>query len=285
MKLLKNKIAVLLIFCALVPLFSQGSSPDISLKITKLSKISDSDYTIEYSVTYKGPDPEIFSSYSVYIPEETHIIEGIAENSAINERDFLFSRLNVDLNRNGSLEDIYTISANNGDIILNEVKLIPLYSKAGNRIIFTPLTSSAESALNRAGRSGRPFTLHSYDRTSGEIIIGLAPDNGDVPFKKLPNAQAVIEIIHDTENPDSINTSIDDARIFRGTTNEKIPDFTDDFHRPRITGTVHIPLKKGVSTGSFTVRNPEKPAFIRVTIYFAISARMSIFDRRTIMIN
>lgn len=284
MKIFKNKIAAFLIISAAVPLFSQGSIPEISLKITRLNKITDSDYTLEYSVTYKGPPPEIFSTYSVYIPDEAHIIEGIAENSRISERDFLFSRLNVDLNNNSSLEDTYTISVREGDIFLNDAKLNLLYTKAGNREIFTSRTVSSQPGINRTGAEGRPFTLHYYNRVSGEIKIGLAPENGDISFAELPNAQVVIEIISDTENTDSINTSIDDARIFRGTTNEKIPDFAGDYHRPRLSGARHIPLKDGINTGTFTIRNPDKPALIRVTVYFALTGRMCIFDRRTILI-
>ena len=279
-----NKIITFFIICISLPLFSQGSVPDISLKITRLNKISDSDYTLEYTVTYKGPPPEIFSDYSVYIPEESQIIEGTIENSVIRERDFLFSRLNVDLNRNRSLEDIYTISSRGGDVLLNGEKLNPLYSKAGNREIFTPLTTRAELSLNRTGESGRPFTLHSYDRSSGGVKIGLAPEDGDISFAKLPNAQVLIEIISDTENPGSINTSIDNARIYRGTTNENIPDIPGDYHRQRTTGSRHISIKEGINEGSFKFRNPGDAALIRITIFFSVSGRICIFDRKTVIL-
>ena len=279
-----NKIITIIIICISLPIFSQSSTPEVSLKITKLQKISDAEYILEYSVTYKGADPKIFSAYPVYIPEEAQIIEGTVENSRVHERDFLFTRINVDLNRNRSLEDIYTISFKGGDILLNGDKLNPLYSKAGNREIFTPLTASVESSLNRTGESGRSFTLHSYDRSSGVIRIGLASENGDISFAKLPNSQVLIEIISDTENPDSINTSIDNARIYRGTTNENIPDFSGDYHRPRTTGSRHIAIKEGINEGSLKFRNPGNRALIRVTIFFSLSGRICIFDRKTIII-
>lgn len=279
-----NRLITIIIICICLPVFSQNSIPEVSLKITKLQKISDTDYILEYSVTYKGPDPKIFSDYSVYIPEEAQIIEGTVDNSGIHERDFLFTRINVDLNRNRSLEDFYTISSRGGDILLNGTKLNPLYSKAGNREIFTPRTSSAEFSLNRTGESGRPFTLHNYERSSGVIKIGLAPENGDISFAKLPNAQALIEIISDTENPGSINTSIDDARIYRGTTNENIPDLPGDYYRPRTTGSRHIAIKEGINDGSFKFGNPGNRALIRVTIFFSLSGRICIFDRKTVAI-
>jgi len=63
-----------------------------------------------------------------------------------------------------------------------------------------------------------------------------------------------------------------------------MPAFPGDYHRPRLTGAKHIPLKEGMNTGTFTIRNQGRPALIRVTVYFAISGRICVFDRRTIMI-
>jgi len=281
---LMNKILTSLIIFISLPLFSQGSIPEVSLKITKLQKISDAEYMLEYSVTYKGADPEIFSDYPVYIPHEAHIIEGTVENFKIHERDFLFSRRNLDLNRNNNFDDSYTITSRGGDLFLGNRKLNTLYNRAGKVEVFTPLTGTAGDSVNRTGDSGRPFTLHYYNRDKGEIRIGLGPEQGDLTFARLPNAQAVIEIISNTEELSSLNTSIDDTPYYSGTTNEKIPDFPGDYHRPRTTGSRHIAIKEGINEGSFTFRNPGDAALIRVTIFFSLSGRICIFDRKTIII-
>lgn len=265
------------------PLFSQTSTPEISLKIIRLEKTSGDKYNLQFSAEYNGSDPALFKDNLINIPRETQIIEGIALQSRIDEKDFLYSETMLDLNKNNSYDDVYTVKTKKRDIFIDNVNIHPLFVKAGKRIIFTPLKEGNTLNINKITQSGRPFTLHSYNRETGEIKMGFGPDNQDIEFLKLPNAQVMIEVIPDREN-DSPGITIDGTDKFTGTTNEKISYFPGDFHRPRISAFKHLLLKNGTVKGDFTFTNPGIKSLVRITLFFSISGRICIFDTKTVVI-
>lgn len=279
---MKTRLFVLLFILAYLPLFSQTGTPEVSLKITKFEKKGNGNYTVEFSAEYRGPDPSIFTDNTVYIPREETIIEGVAVKSGIYESDFLFSQTKIDLNGNNRLDDIYYITEKNRDTYIREIKIDPLLPSAGRKKVYTPLKQDGSKNTNKISDSGRPFTLHYYDRETGEIKTGFGPENSDFSFFNLPNSQVMIEIIPDTEN-DTPAITIEGIETYSGITNEKISYFQGSHYRPRTTGFLHLPLKQGSNSGEFTIKTNSLKSLVRITLFFSISGRICIFDTKAVL--
>jgi len=263
-------------------LFAQPGSPEISLKITKFEKTGNGEFTLEYSAEYRGPDPAIFKNNRVYLPLDKKIIEGIADNSKIYEKDFLYSETKLDLNGNNKFDDIYPITTEKRDIYIRGIKVYPLLPGAGTKKIFTPLKPDGTKNTNKITESGQAFTLYFYKRETGEMKIGLGPENEEFPFPGRPNSQVMIEIIPDTEN-DEPGIEIKGVETYSGITNEKISFFPGDYNRPRISGYQHLNLNQGNNPGTFKLKTGEGKALVRITLFFSISGRICIFDTKAVL--
>ncbi len=279
---MKIKIFLFLFILAYSPLFSQSGVPEISLKITKFEKTGNGNYTLEFSAEYRGPDPSIFKNNPVYVPREEKIIEGIADKSRIYEKDFLFSETKLDLNRNNTFDEIYPVTGTNRDTFINGIKIYPLIAEAGRKEVYTPLKPDGSKNTNKISGSGRPFTLHYFNRETEEMKIGFGPENSEFTFFNLPNSQVMIEIIPDTEN-DNPTISIEGIETYTGITNEKISFFPGNYYRPRITGFLHLPLKQGSTAGKFTIKANNLKSLVRITLFFSISGRICIFDTKAVL--
>jgi hypothetical protein len=279
---LKLKPLLLIFILTSSPLLSRQPSPEISLKITKFEKTGDGEFTLEYSAEYRGPDPAIFKNNQVYLPRDQIIIEGIADKSKIYEKNFLYSESKLDLNGNDKFDDIYPVTTENRDIYIRGIKVYPLLPGAGTKKIFTPLKPDNTINTNKITESGRVFTLYFYKKETGEIKIGLGPENADFPFPGKPNSQVMIEIIPDTEN-DTPATTIEGIETYSGITNEKISYFQGIYYRPRITGFLHLPLKQGSTSGTFTLKGSDVKSLVRITLFFSISGRICIFDSKAVL--
>lgn len=278
---------IILIVTAIViassPLFPRTPDPEVSLKITKIEKQKNGKVKLEYSAEYIGPDPAVFENSRIYLPEETTIIEGIADSSEIHENDFLYGRIRLDLNNNSKYDDIYPISVKNRNIYINGKEIYPLLTETGKRTLFTPLKPDGTENINRITDSGPAFTLYYYDRKTGKIKAGIGSDKNEISFLSLPNSQVMIEIIPDIEN-DSSSGNIDGIKTYYGRTNEIIPFFQGDYYRPRITGYQHLPVKKGTKYGSFTFNTVGAKTFVRITLFFSVTGKICIFDTKSVLI-
>lgn len=279
---MKIRIFLFIFIFAFLPLFAQSGNPEISLKITKFEKTGNGYYKLEFSAEYKGPDPSIFGNNPVYVPREEIIIEGIADKSRVYEKDFLFSETKLDLNGNNSFDDIYPVTGKNRDTYIKGVKIYPLLTSAGRIEVYTPLKPDGSKNTNKIADSGRPFTLHYYNRETEELKIGLGPENSEFTFFNLPNSQVMIEIITDTEK-DTPEITIEGIETYSGITNEKIPLFPGSYYRPRITGFLHLPIKHGSTTGTFTLKANDMKSLVRITLFFSISGRICIFDTKAVL--
>ena len=67
-------------------------------------------YTLDFSVSYASGLPLLADQPEMCILDEKYLITGSIENNTINERDFLFSQKDIDLNGDGDFNDSFKMN-------------------------------------------------------------------------------------------------------------------------------------------------------------------------------
>lgn len=96
------------IFIVIVFFFSsyfELSANSLEMKASLEKK--DNGYYLSFLASLSGFDASLFNDEKIYLVDDEMIIDGLADNNKINEKDFLFSQKNIDINGDGDVDDSF----------------------------------------------------------------------------------------------------------------------------------------------------------------------------------
>jgi len=273
-----RKIIILLLIS--YPITLTSAQNEIEISKCGISELSTSDYSLNYTIknTFNYDSD---SKLQVQIPFEKFIIQGPIANGIINEKDFLFSQLDVDLNNDSDINDSFKINIAGKKPAIDNKQISLLYKSTSNYHVLVPFNDSGNINLNRITKNGIPFTLRNFSSNPPEIIIGLNTVD-EIDFKKFNNSLLLIEIItSDKSAGDSL--LIDGEKTFIGRTNEK--DLTGGENSYRYISTKNIIINDNISNGAIKINKISRPFILRLTYYFAVSENLILMNQKIIRKN
>lgn len=272
------KKIIIIILTLTVKLYSAQNEIEISK--CSISEISPAEFLLSYDIK-NSFDTESYSLNKITIPFEKYIIQGNISGRLIKEKDFLFSQKDIDLNKNGSLNDSYQIKTINKVLHINNLIINPIIKTTASYKVLLPFENSGQYNINRINPKGIPFTLRDTSALPEEITIGLN-ENDDIEFRKFDNSLLLIEVIT-PEKIDGKNLIIDGQSAFPGFTNEK--NLTGGENLYRYAAAKIVTINKNSAKGEIKIGKLQKPFSVRVTYYFSISDNLIIMNQKILMVN
>ncbi len=227
----KSFLLLIIIFLFITINLFPGENFKIKVSSIEIKKNTKNSYSIKFSVKYKGLHKEYFDDTTVPMPVEELIINGEFLNYKIKERDFLFAGIDLDINGDDDLEDIYNIKYNNKNYYLDGYKLDTSTSvrKYNNSYIYKYFNDKNEPSINKFGEKGIPFIIYNIDYYSKRMVLGVNKGEKPVEIRTFPNPNIQVILMKPV---DSINKKIDFSiggeTNYYAHTNEKIIPGNDD---------------------------------------------------------
>jgi len=274
--LIKKIIIIILIFT--LKIYAVQNEIDISK--CSVSGTSSSDFVLSYQIKNSFDDGS-YSSLKIVLPFEKYIVQGNIENGKINERDLLYSQINMDLNKNGSVNDSYPIRIVNKTLIINNQKINPITKTTSKYNVLIPFDSTKNFNVNRISSSGIPFTLRNVSVSPAEITIGFN-ENDEIEFRKCENSLLLIEVIT-PEKMDDKNLQIDGQNPFTGITNEVT--VTGGENSYRYAAVKKIILNKNSASGEIKIGKISRPFSVRVSYFFSLSESLILMNQKILRVN
>ena len=276
-KLIK-KIILLIILTLSTNLFSGQNEIEI-LRCT-VSEISASDFILDYSIKNTF-DAGSYSALQIVLPFEKYLVQGSIDNGVVNEKDFLFSQIDIDLNGDSDLNDSFNVKIIKNKLSLENLSISPIFKTAAAYNVLTPLDETGNYNINRLTTNGIPFTLRSFSSKTPEIILGINTVD-DIEFKKYSNSLLLIEVITSDRNSGE-KIEIDGQPPFKGITNEKNLTGGESFFR--FAAVKNIILNNSTAKGEIKIKSIGKPYSVRITYYFAISENLILLNQKIVKVN
>jgi hypothetical protein len=251
------------------------NNPVISLS-ADLKTLSETSYSIEYKVNISGIDASAFMDQKISYPYDASIIEGMIMDRKINEKDFLYSERNIDLNGDGDIEDSFPVSYKSDSIAIDGIRVNPLFRKAGGNSLLIPFDSSSRENSIRIKPEGQLFAIHTYEPLIGKIKAMLAESPGTTIFREFPNSLLIVELIHNN-GEELDNLTIERKKPEKSFTNEKEFSHGGENLKRSITG-INLNLQDNFASGTIKIDNIREKFKVRLLYLFSIS-------RRTVLIN
>jgi len=271
--LIKKTIIIILIFTS--PIYPARS--EIEISSCSISEVSPSEFILNYQIK-NSFDADSYSSFKVILPFEKYIVQGSISDGMIQEKDFLFSQINLDLNKNGSLNDLYKAHISNKALLIDNKKINSITKTTSNYDVIIPFDNSKNFNTNKISNNGIPFTLRKISILPPEITIGFN-DSGIIEFKTYDNSVIMIEVI----TPDKQNFLIDGETPFVGITNER--DVTDGENFYRYAAVKKVPINTNSAKNGFKIGKISKPFSLRVTYFFSITENLILTNQKVLRVN
>lgn len=274
-----KKIIILIITAYSITVFSAQN--EIELSRCSISEISPSDFLLSYSVKNTF-DADSYSNLEVVLPFEKYIFQGSADNGIINEKDFLFSQMDVDLNNDSDINDSFRIKISKNRLTIDNKKISPITKTTSDYNVLTPLNEAGNYNTTKLTEKGKPFILRYISSLKPEIIVGLNTET-DIEFRKFSNNLLFIEVIHTDKNI-SEKILIDNRKPFTGITNET--DLTGGENAYRSAAVKNIIVNSSAAAaGEIEIKEVRKPFTVRITYYFAISENLILMNQKIVKVN
>ncbi len=273
-----KKFIILILLLSSTNLISAQNEIEISR--CSVSEISSKDFLLSYSIKNTF-DIESYSHHQVIIPFEKLIIQGSVEEGILNEKDFLFSHINIDINGDSDILDSLKVRIADNKLIVGNRIISPLFKATSKFQTHLPFDASGNYNLNKVSEKGKTFTLRSITSAPPEIILGLNSSD-DIEFMKYSNSLLFVEVITSDKNAVE-KLFIGGQKTFSGETNEKILTGGENLYR--VAAAKNINVEKNTSGGTIKIGNIMKPFVLRITYYFAIDENLTIMNQKIIEVN
>jgi hypothetical protein len=197
---MKRTIPVILLIFLIHPLFSYGK---IHMKVSSLyvEKTGTGTYRIETSIEQRGLIKELFEDTGVIIPVEEMVISGNFTDR-INEKNFLFAGIDLDLNNDGDSDDTFSIYKKSGKVFIEKQEIqqliLPKLYKRLQGISY--FDSRKQPKLNKIGKKGKTFIVYSVDLKNRKITAGIGSKTNPVAFREFPNPCIQIILFKSIDN-------------------------------------------------------------------------------------
>lgn len=278
MRLFFNSLLMML-FLSLFTITGSAKINDPGIILSAvINSVSKTSYTIDYNVALTGIDAPSFMDQKINYPYEPSIIECTIFEMRINEKDFLYSERNIDLNGDGDTDDSFPVLYKSGMVIISGITVNPLFIKKNDRYILSSYNSSNHENSVKIKPEGHPFEIHTYEPLIGRLTAGLPDRPGGTIFREFPNSLFIIEIIQNNgEEPGNI--TINSQKTDLGATNEKVFSPGGENLKRHFTG-INVSLNNNSSEGSIRLDNIEGNFKVRLRYLFAISSRIVLLSEK-----
>jgi hypothetical protein len=239
----KTLILIILIFL-IQPLFSYDT---IHMKVSSLyvKKTGTGTYRVETSIEQRGLIKELFEDTGVIIPVEDKVISGNFADK-LNERNFLFAGIDLDLNNDGDSDDTFTIYKKSGRLFIEKQEIqqliLPKLYKRLQGISY--YDRRKQPRLTKIGENGNTFIVYNANLKKRKITIGIGTKKKPVEFQEFPNPCLQIVVFKTIDNlsqkPSYRITGLKNHILF---TNEKIFENQADEWISAVWGVKRIEIK------------------------------------------
>jgi hypothetical protein len=169
MKILLNFSSLIFFFSLLTSAQSADKNNPVITLNADIKPVSDNSYSIEYHVNISGIEASAFMDQKINYPYDASIIEGMILDRKINEKDFLFSERNIDLNGDGDTDDSFPVVYKSDSILINGIRGLPLFRKNNGNYILVPYDSSNRENSIRIKPEGHLLAIQTYEPLAGRI--------------------------------------------------------------------------------------------------------------------
>jgi hypothetical protein len=185
---MKRTILFLPLLIFIQPLFSYEK---INMKVSSLyvEKTGPRTYRIETSIQQRGLTRELFEDTRIIIPVEDKIITGNFSDNRINERNFLYAGINLDMNNDGDIDDSFSIYEKSGRLYIDkqerEQLLLPKLYRGLQGVSY--YDRRKQPKVYKIGENGNTFTIYKVNIKDKSIITGIGSKTRPVKFLEFPN--------------------------------------------------------------------------------------------------
>ncbi len=274
--LIKKIVIIILIFTLKI----YAVENEIEISKCSVSETTSSNFVLNYQIR-NSIDDGSYSSLKIILPFEKYIIQGNIADGKINEKDLLFSQINIDLNKNGSVNDSYPVKIVNKTLIINNKKINPITKATSKYNVLIPFDSSKNFNVNKISSSGIPLTLRDISVSPPEITIGFN-ENNEIDFRECENSLLLIEVIT-PEKMDEKNLQIDGQTPFTGITNEVT--VTGGENSYRYAAVKKIIINENSTSGEVKIGKISRPFSVRVSYYFSLSESLILMNQKILRVN
>jgi len=274
--LIKKIIIIILIFTLKI----NAVQNEIDISKCSISGTSSSGYVLNYQIKNSFDDGS-YSSLKILLPFEKYLVQGNIADGKINEKDLLFSQINIDLNKNGSVDDSYPVKIVNKTLIINNKKINPITKTTSTYNVLIPFDSTKNFNVNKISSSGIPFTLRNFSTNPAEITIGFN-ENDEIEFRECENSLLLIEVIT-PEKMDDKNLQIDGQTPFTGITNEVTVTGGENSYRYAVIKKIII--NENSASGEIKIGKLSRPFSVRVSYYFSLSESLILINQKILRVN
>ena len=258
-------IIISLAFC-----YSYGfceNSLDMKASLEK----KDNGYYLSWAVLMDGFDASLFAEEKIYLINDELIIEGVVDDNKINERDFLFSQKNIDLNGDGDFNDSFLVKLTGDKISINGRDVPTLRRRSGRKELLINMNNSLIDKLIFL-KGGTPLFIERTNSDNNNLVVRLASEG---IVKQYNNSLVTVEIISREEKI----PTIEGLNFTTNMTNEKV--FSEDGQwLVRYVGAFNIPVENNMAKMGIFLKGGYKNFILRVRYYFALSNSVIIFGEK-----
>jgi len=259
----KNIFIILAILVTPPALYAENF--DIRVSSINTARTGKNEYRITFSVITPGLAIDLAEGIPCLVPAEAFRVTGNTRETGLRERDILFASTDIDLNGDGDLDDIFTITKSGRALSIIGHGKCPVISTAmfrGYRT-FQYLDSTGSPLFCKIGKKGTPFFVNEYQPRSHRISLAFGTPEGPLSMIELPNPHVRVSIIAATDNIRSVPAYTLAGEKTRNTfSNEK---FLDD-QAGSWAGIIWCakPLQSGQSAFTFTLQGISPPFIISI---------------------
>ncbi len=265
---------------SLIPLFflltsgALTSKIDFRISLPSVTKSVDGNYDARFTVHYSGVKIDFFSDVPLYISNDSIIIQGLMSDNTFREKGILNSQITIDLNNNGTAEDVFKVVFRANRYFIGDQPLEVLISpyKFSNYQVLSYFTENRNVKFNRIGKNGIPFTLHTINLKNKSATVGIGNKNIPLALLEFPNPGIQIFVLKIT---DSLSTkpsfSIAAGKNHVQYTNEPVFESQGD----DMVASVWVVEKLGINeknetTYTIPIKNISPPFAVHVLVNFSM---------------
>ncbi len=281
-----KKILILFLLLSL-PIISH-SKLKFRMKVFPINAIKNGkNYTLSFNVRYKNIPKLLVENTPLIISTEDMLVHGKIINRTLKERNFLFAKLNVDLNGDNDFNDSFKAIYYRRNYYINNKKIHVLSSnKMVNNLSVMKYLSGSKLSTSKISDNGKEILVYLINSFKQTTVVGFNRSKKSVSYDRFPNPAVQLMVIKTTESIQNKPTySISGYKNYLTYSNDKVFDGQGDDWVTIQWMVKKIDLNKnGISRFTFTVTNITPPFAVIVIGNISVGDGIRLRSRPSVKI-
>jgi hypothetical protein len=272
---LKKTLVLPILLILMVPvILLTGADFTVNITAPLINEKNKNSVNATITVTYSGITKKFISDSSLQLPMEALFITGEMPDYKINEKDFLYSGINIDLDNDRDFNDVFTLNKFRGVYYLEEQPIKEVISRYRfNKLaIYSYYNKIIPAGEGGTGSTYIPFIVYKIDYNGKKLTMGLGTAEHPLSFINAQNPCVIVAAIKPVDDISKKPAfSFEGEKNFLTYSNEKIFDEYPDSWLAVVWTTLPLDINKSGKTDlSCTIKNIAKPYALRTWVCLSL---------------